>query len=108
MSARARAELLAAVDAGLLGVSDVVRSVPVDEVAAGLHVEELLRCAGVRDFRAVMRRARHVHGGAFNPTLRWVYRGGPGRVAAYAEALGREASTWPGFPFTAAPSGWRR
>ena len=106
MTRRARAEMLAAVDAGLLQVPDVVRSsVSVD--TAG----DLQRAAGVRDYRAVMRRARHTHGGAFDPTLRWVTdpRSHGRRLAAYAEALGRRpAGTWPGFPFTPAPEEWRR
>ena len=83
--------MLAAVDAGLLQVPDVVRSsVSVDTAGD---------------------RARHTHGGAFDPTLRWVTdpRSHGRRLAAYAEALGRRpAGTWPGFPFTPAPEEWRR
>ena len=48
MSRRECAELLAAVDAGLLAVTDVVRSAASGAEAAGdLHVSELLAAAGV-------------------------------------------------------------
>jgi hypothetical protein len=111
MSRRECAELLAAVDAGLLAVTDVVRSAASGAEAAGdLHVSELLAAAGVREYKAVMRRARHTHGGAFDPTLRWVVdpRSHGRRVSAYADALARRPATWPGFPFTPAPQEWRQ
>jgi len=105
-----RARLLTAVDAGLLCVSDVMRSAQTQEAAGDLHVSQLLRAAGVRNHLAVMRRARHTHGGAFDPTLRWVAdpRSHGRRLAAYADALAGRPCTWEGFPFTPAPSGWRR
>ena len=110
MSARERARLLAAVDAGLLSVEDVIRSAPTQEAAGDLHVSQLLRAAGVRNHLAVMRRARHTHGGAFDPTLRWVTdpRSHGRRIAAYADAFQRRPHTWEGFPFTPAPEGWQR
>ena len=110
MSARERAELLAAVDAGLLDISDVIRSATSMDAAGDLRVSELLRVGGVRDHRAVMRRARHTHGGCLDPTLRWVTdpRSCGRRLAAYADTLARNPTTWSGFPFTPAPEGWRR
>lgn len=107
MSGLARARLLDAVDAGLLGVSDVLRSAPSQEAAGDLHVSQLLRAAGVRNPLAVMRHARHTHGGALDPTLRWITdpRSHGRRLSAYADALERPR-TWEGFPFTPAPRGW--
>ena len=109
MSRLEQARLLAAVDAGLLSVADVLRSAPTQEAAGDLHVSQLLRAAGVRTPIAVMRRARHTHGGIFDPTLRWVTdpRSHGRRLAAYADALARPHA-WPGFPFAPAPKGWRR
>jgi len=110
MSVRERAELLAAVDAGFLSVPDVFRSAVFVEAAGELHVSEVLRAGGVRDYRVVMGRARHTHGGALDPTLRWVMdpRSHGRRLAAYADALEACPTAWPGFPFTSAPGVWRR
>ncbi|MBW3068949.1 hypothetical protein GZ998_05405 [Actinomyces sp. 594] len=106
-----RAALLAAVDAGVLDVPDVIAAGH-SRAAAGIKVRRLLACAGMSPSRVrrLLGRARGLHGGTADPTVGWLVdpRAGGRRVAAFAAAWEPRPGTWEGFPFTPAPADWRR
>lgn len=105
----ARADILVALDAGLLGVADVLAMASDgDEAAKGLSLRQVLVCAHTPHIKIVLSRYQALAGGLVDPPLRYVVepKAHGRRIAALGAALNWRTNTWPGFPYTTAPQAW--